>query len=88
MSHWTDWSISEREMMEAANAAIFYDRPDLQFKFDGSAPPLIPSASCDSRRMAETQNSGSGRSPTGAVGSEADETPNPSSSQDPTHVYK
>jgi len=37
-----EWEISERELMEAANAAIFYNRPDLQFKFDASAPPLIP----------------------------------------------
>lgn len=42
MDRWTDYEISERAIMEAANAAIFYNRPDLQFKFDGSAPPLLP----------------------------------------------
>lgn len=39
---WIDWELSERELMEIANRAIFYNRPDLQFKFDGSAPPLLP----------------------------------------------
>jgi hypothetical protein len=41
MNHWLDWELDERELMEIANKAIFYDRPDLQFKFDASAPPLI-----------------------------------------------
>jgi hypothetical protein len=38
-----DFEITERELMECANAAFFYNRPDLQYRFDGSAPPLIPS---------------------------------------------
>lgn len=37
-----DWEISERELMEAANSAFFYNRPDLRYRFDASAPPLIP----------------------------------------------
>lgn len=42
---WTDWEFTERELMECANATIFRDRPDLQFKFDASAPPLMPGSS-------------------------------------------
>jgi hypothetical protein len=31
------------ELLRIANETIFYDRPDLQYRFDRSAPPLIPS---------------------------------------------
>ena len=58
MSHWTDWEFGERELMECANATIFRDRPDLQFKFDGSAPPLLTAIATEAG-TAETPQSGS-----------------------------
>lgn len=30
------------ELLRIINETIFCDRPDLQFRFDASAPPLIP----------------------------------------------
>ena len=30
------------ELLRLINETFFYDRPDLQYVFDGSAPPLIP----------------------------------------------
>jgi hypothetical protein len=44
---WEPYDITEREFMEAANASIFLNRPDLQFRFDGSAPPLLPAGPQD-----------------------------------------